>query len=617
MKTFYLLLLLAMYANGGLLDRSIKTALDKIHASLNKHRLLSIREKMHSLKSKVLAKIALSPEKKAVLEEKLQKMTKIKKNHVNVKGDSINEINERSDISELLFQGDIVLTDVQAEELIQDAEGKRVKRQAFRDGGYPRTTWEKGVFYSFHNASNKVKSVFTKAAQEWEKDTCIDFIESDGPERIEVMIEDGCWSYVGNTHKKQPLSLGDGCESVGTAAHEIGHALGMFHTHSRHDRDDFIMLNAKNIQPGWEDQFDKETKKTNDNYNITYDYGSVMHYGATRFALFYEFVRRLCLTAKVLEFSATYNDEYTMVPYDENYIETLGSPFISFYELLMINKHYNCLGESPGGICRKNGHDRDDFIMLNAKNIQPGWEDQFDKETKKTNDNYGITYDYGSVMHYGATSATYNDEYTMVPYDENYIETLGSPFISFYELLMINKHYNCLGKCKKTPQCKNDGFPHPRDCSKCICPSGYGGDLCDKKPSGCGAVLQATNTHKTLKDVIGDERNTEEREDFEKCHYWIEAPAGKKIEIKIVSFSEGHAVDGCVYAGVEIKTNKDQRLTGYRFCAPEDAGKTLVSSSNRVPVITYNRAYVSETILKYRAGKPNLTKQYKKLAAMI
>ncbi|KHJ90478.1 astacin [Oesophagostomum dentatum] len=500
MKALYLLLLLAMYVNGGLLDRSIKTALDKIHASLNKHRLLSIREKMHSLKSKVLAKIALSPEKKAVLEEKLQKVTKIKKNHVNVKGDSINEINERSDISELLFQGDIVLTDVQAEELIQDAEGKRVKRQAFRDGGYPRTTWEKGVFYSFHNASNKVKSVFTKAAQEWEKDTCIDFIESDSPERIEVMIEDGCWSYVGNTHKKQPLSLGDGCESVGTAAHEIGHALGMFHTHSRHDRDDFIMLNAKNIQPGWEDQFDKETKKTNDNYGITYDYGSVMHYGATRFALLYEFVKRLCLTAKVFEFSATYNDEYTMVPYDENYIETLGSPFISFYELLM-----------------------------------------------------------------------------------------------------INKHYNCLGKCRKTPQCKNDGFPHPRDCSKCICPSGYGGDLCDKKPSGCGAVLQATNTYKTLKDVIGDERNTEEREDFEKCHYWIEAPAGKKIEIKIVSFSEGHAVDGCVYAGVEIKTNKDQRLTGYRFCAPEDAGKTLISSSNRVPVITYNRAYESETVLKYRA----------------
>ena len=33
----------------------------------------------------------------------------------------------------------------------------------------------------------------------------------------------------------------------------------------------------------------------------------------------------------------------------------------------------------------------------------------------------------------------------MVPFDVKYTETLGSPFISFYELLMINTLYNCLG----------------------------------------------------------------------------------------------------------------------------------------------------------------------------
>ncbi|KAJ1361994.1 hypothetical protein KIN20_021400 [Parelaphostrongylus tenuis] len=34
---------------------------------------------------------------------------------------------------------------------------------------------------------------------------------------------------------------------VGTAAHEIGHALGFFHTQSRNDRDSFITLYAQNF----------------------------------------------------------------------------------------------------------------------------------------------------------------------------------------------------------------------------------------------------------------------------------------------------------------------------------------------------------------------------------
>lgn len=33
----------------------------------------------------------------------------------------------------------------------------------------------------------------------------------------------------------------------------------------------------------WPDQFTKQTPQTNENYGITYDYGSIMHYGGTRF----------------------------------------------------------------------------------------------------------------------------------------------------------------------------------------------------------------------------------------------------------------------------------------------------------------------------------------------
>ncbi|KAJ1370207.1 Astacin (Peptidase M12A) [Parelaphostrongylus tenuis] len=68
---------------------------------------------------------------------------------------------------------------------------------------------------------------------------------------------------------------------VGTAVHEIGHALGFFHTQSRHDRDDYITFFPENLKDGWSSQFIRQTEKTNDNYNLTYDYGSVMHYAAT------------------------------------------------------------------------------------------------------------------------------------------------------------------------------------------------------------------------------------------------------------------------------------------------------------------------------------------------
>ncbi|RCN48558.1 astacin [Ancylostoma caninum] len=383
MRVFLLFLLLVVCVNAGLFDNfgeKIKNALSKIKTTLNKSNLIKIREKIHALKNKIVAKLTLTPEQKAALAKRLKELVTIKKDHVSPKGDSIEEVNAKSHIGDLLYQSDMVLTQDQADELVAEEEG-RPKRQAFRDRRYPQTLWSSGVAYFFHpNATPEVKSVFKKGAAWWSKDTCIDFYESaqgtkvvklcvlcaprednvSAKDRIRVFKEDGCWSYVGRLGNQQDLSLGSGCESIGTAAHEIGHALGMFHTHSRHDRDS--------------------------------------------------------------------------------------------------------------------------FITLNTQNIKPDWLDQFKKETTATNDNYGITYDYGSIMHYGAQSATVNKKPTMVPHDTNYIETLGSPFISFYELLMMNKHYGCLDKCKSTPnQCKMGGFPHPRDCSKCICPRGYGGRFCDQK----------------------------------------------------------------------------------------------------------------------------------------
>ncbi|KAK6048044.1 CUB domain protein, partial [Cooperia oncophora] len=248
-------------------------------------------------------------------------------------------------------------------------------------------------------------------------------------------------------------------------------------------------------------------------------------------------------------------------------------------------------------------HDRDKYITVDKENIKPDWLDQFLLETTATNNNYDLTYDYGSLMHYGTTSASRNEKPTMVPTpDARYGETLGSPFISFYDLLMLNKYYNCTDACKGTKTvCQNEGFPHPRRCSECICPSGYGGKLCEKKPDDCGREVEATDTWSKLVDSVGENTTFTAREDFKKCNYWIRAKPGKKIEVKLAYFPASLAVDGCKYAGVEIKTDPDKRRTGYRFCSKGAIGTILKSSSNIVPVITYNRLYFTETELEYRA----------------
>ncbi|XP_055298042.1 seminal metalloprotease 1-like [Sitodiplosis mosellana] len=100
---------------------------------------------------------------------------------------------------------------------------------------------------------------------------------------------DGCYSSIGFQNKSQNLNLqkyepGSGCFRLGTIMHEFLHALGFYHMQSAYDRDDYVEIKWDNITPGMEHNFNKYNSSVVTHFNTTYDYESVMHYGAFGFS---------------------------------------------------------------------------------------------------------------------------------------------------------------------------------------------------------------------------------------------------------------------------------------------------------------------------------------------
>lgn len=102
-----------------------------------------------------------------------------------------------------------------------------------------------------------------------------------------IVFEKGkehCLSLLGKMGGLQPIRLSEGC-STQAVLHEILHALGMIHEHSRPDRDQYVDVVWSHIQEKFHSQFrimpDSFSESTR---NTPFDFKSVMLYSPTAFA---------------------------------------------------------------------------------------------------------------------------------------------------------------------------------------------------------------------------------------------------------------------------------------------------------------------------------------------
>ncbi|KAI8514241.1 Meprin A subunit beta [Branchiostoma belcheri] len=193
---------------------------------------------------------------------------------------------------------------------------------------------------------------------------------------------------------QQVVSINDAClfatsNPVGVIMHELGHVMGLYHEHSRPDRDEFVDILVNNVRgwwehsdsnvsrPGEEYNFQKMSSSDINLYNIPYDYMSIMHYYNSRAILTGAVLRttarcRCCSVKDEVPNEWTVRaDLQTIVTKDTKYQYSIGHKHaLSFYDIKTVNLLYGCGDLSTNKLCyATNAKDRIDKIHFHLSKV--------------------------------------------------------------------------------------------------------------------------------------------------------------------------------------------------------------------------------------------------------
>ncbi|XP_069703747.1 hatching enzyme 1.2-like [Periplaneta americana] len=87
-------------------------------------------------------------------------------------------------------------------------------------------------------------------------------------------------------------------------------------------------------------------------------------------------------------------------------------------------------------------YERDNFVTINWQNIKMGKEHNFRKYNEATVTNFGVRYDYGSIMHYSAYAFSKNGKPTITPLETG-VEIGQREGLSMKDIEKLSRMYKC------------------------------------------------------------------------------------------------------------------------------------------------------------------------------